>query len=162
MRQSLERDISAPYIPQGFRVRPFQGEIDLEQWARVQWNAFTGGAEPSEWMREGVRRFIAYSRVFPDDVDLGIVADDGYFGAVAHIMMNTITGIGEFEPVATHQAYQRKGLGRALLTAGLRIMQDKGMKIALVRTGLDNLPAIGLYEAVGFQVVDHLHGWHKA
>lgn len=162
MRQSLDRDIPGVPIPAGYVLRPFKGEVEFEERAGAQWNAFGGSYEAGEWMLDGMRRFMAYSEVFTEDLELVMATDDDTtIAAVTHIMINPYTKIGEFEPVATRPDHHRKGLGRAMLTYGLQQMQAKGMKTALVRTGVDNLPAIGLYEAVGYEVVDHLHWWHK-
>jgi len=56
-----------------------------------------------------------------------------------------------FEPVGTHPDFQSLGLGRAVVTEGLRKLQNWGMKRAAVCVETDNLAAQGLYKAVGFQ-----------
>ncbi len=44
---------------------------------------------------------------------------------------------------------------------GLRRLKERGMKTTIVCTGEDHLPAIKLYEAVGFRVSSHLGTYEK-
>lgn len=51
-------------------------------------------------------------------------------------------------------AYRRQGLTRLALLEGLRRMKLKGMERVCVSTGVANLPAMWLYESVGFKIVN--------
>jgi ribosomal protein S18 acetylase RimI-like enzyme len=83
-------------------------------------------------------------------------APDGQIGAFCIAWPDSVNRVGLFEPVGTHPDFQRKGLGKAVMHEALRRLQACGMRQAIVSTSLDNLPAIKLYEAVGFQVIDQL------
>jgi ribosomal protein S18 acetylase RimI-like enzyme len=65
-----------------------------------------------------------------------------------------VNKVGLFEPVGTHPDFQRKGLGKALLTEALRRMKAEGMETAIVSTYVDSPAANRIYESVGFKKDD--------
>ncbi|MCI0476857.1 MAG: GNAT family N-acetyltransferase, partial [Anaerolineales bacterium] len=62
--------------------------------------------------------------------------------------------VGEFEPVGTRPAFERRGLARAALLEGMARMKTRGAETALVSTGGAETGAIRLYESVGFKIVN--------
>jgi len=53
------------------------------------------------------------------------------------------------DEVDVHADSQRRGIGRAMLTAILRIAREMGAGEAWVQTHASNEPAVGLYHAIG-------------
>ena len=53
--------------------------------------------------------------------------------------------------MAAETYFQRKGLGRALMTHVMQHMREEGLKTAIVWHGDDNPASTGLYAALGFQ-----------
>jgi ribosomal protein S18 acetylase RimI-like enzyme len=88
-------------------------------------------------------------------------APNGDIAAFSIVWLDAINRVGSFEPVGTHPDYQRKGLGRAVMLEALRRLEARGMQQAIVCTGNDNLPAIRLYESVGFRTVNKLGQYKK-
>jgi ribosomal protein S18 acetylase RimI-like enzyme len=60
---------------------------------------------------------------------------------------------GYTDPIGTHLCYKRMGLGKALLSAGLRSIQQRGAIIAKLGTSSENIPMQKLAERVGFVCV---------
>jgi len=64
-----------------------------------------------------------------------------------------------FEPVGTHPDHQKRGLGKAVMTEGLRRMQRLGVMLATVSSYGD--AAHALYQSMGFTDFDLLEPWIK-
>jgi ribosomal protein S18 acetylase RimI-like enzyme len=88
------------------------------------------------------------------DLDCVLEAPDGTFAAYVLCWYDDANGVGEFEPVGTHQNYRRRGFGAAVCRYALRRLQEEGGREAIVfATGRpDQRQANALYESVGFRV----------
>jgi predicted N-acetyltransferase YhbS len=79
------------------------------------------------WYRN-IQRAPLYRR----DLDLVAVAQDGAVAAFCTIWFDDVTRSAYFEPVGTVPSHQRRGLGRLILTEGLRRLQRIGATRAFV------------------------------
>lgn len=70
--------------------------------------------------------------------------------------------VGQLGHVETDEAHRGRGLARVLCRLGLRRLRDLGAAEALICTGLNNIPALRVYERVGFARRYNLNGWSKA
>jgi len=59
-------------------------------------------------------------------------------------------GVGEVYVVGVDPGERGSGLGRALTLAGLGYLRDRGVTEAMLYVDEDNVPAIKLYEGLGF------------
>jgi GNAT superfamily N-acetyltransferase len=146
-------------IPEGFTVRGCRGEGEVTARAAAQYGAF-GSSAPFDRYTQRWRNFMRSSAYDPE-LDVVAVDDTGRIGAFCIVWPDPLNQVGLFEPVGTHPDFQRRGLGRAVMTAALHRLQALGMTHAIVCTGEDNLPAIRLYESVGFRTVNQLGMYRK-
>ncbi|MCD6555341.1 MAG: GNAT family N-acetyltransferase [Anaerolineae bacterium] len=59
---------------------------------------------------------------------------------------------GWVDTLCVRRPYRRRGVGEALLLAGLHKLRDAGLEIAALGTDAENLTgAVRLYERVGFR-----------
>ena len=151
-------DLAAPRpeakLADGYEVRSARGLAEVRQRAQAQYGAFSSTADVERY----VQRFTRFmqSPVYDPEWDVVAAAPDGRIGAFCIAWSDPLTGVGLFEPVGTHPDFQRKGLGKAVMLEALARLQRLGMRQAIVTTGEDNLPAIKLYESVGFHLTNRL------
>lgn len=137
-------------LPPGYRVRSARGMAELESRAAAQHSAFDSPIPMDRYLQR-LRRYLT-SPVYNPDQEVVAEAPDGSIAAFARIWVDPITRCGYFEPVGTHSAHRRRGLGRAVMLEGLRRLQDQGMTMARVCTDAANEAAICLYISVGFHI----------
>jgi ribosomal protein S18 acetylase RimI-like enzyme len=158
-RRPLSRPIVAVHVAEGYTVRALGDGAELPARSLVSWRAFhPDEAEDSyecwEWYRN-IQRAPLYRR----DLDLVAVAPDGEFASFCTIWFDDVTRTGAFEPVGTAGAYQRRGLGKAVMVEGLRRLQQLGATMATV--GSHDTAAHGLYGSVGFTEYELSEPWEK-
>ena len=135
-----------PTLPRGFAVRSLRGAEDIPARVEVHRAAFA----PSRLTVEKYERLSSLPHyTFADD--LVVEAPDGSFAAFAMAWWDPEGRVGEFEPVGTHPAYQRRGLGRALLRYGLQRYVHLGARVVQVYSDAASAPAEALYASVGFR-----------
>lgn len=140
-------DVEEPSLPDGFRFRTAD-EAGPE--AAVQ--AHVAAWAPSSYTAEsyeGVRGTAAYR----GDLHVLVEAPDGTMAASALVWLDTVNRSAQFEPVGTHPAYRRRGLGRAVLLHGMRLARQAGAEqMTVACLGAPGHPAaVGLYYSVGFR-----------
>ncbi|MCC6614002.1 MAG: GNAT family N-acetyltransferase [Anaerolineae bacterium] len=138
-------DLPDVVLPEDYRIRSALGEVDAAGLAAVH-----SGAFGSKWTPDLYRDEVMRKPGYDPALEHVVVAPDGAFAAFCITWLDDQNAIGLFEPVGTHEAYQRKGLGRALMAHGLRFMQTRGMRLAQVGSEPDNPASNALYRAVGF------------
>jgi len=147
------RDLDAPIpdvpVPAGFTIRPLGDGLELLERCYASGLGFHNGdiktavenRDDPQWYRN-----IQTAPLYRRDLDLVAVAPDGAIAAFCTAWFDDVTRTGVFEPVATVPAYQKRGLGKALLTEGLRRLQRMGATRAFV--GGYSVAANALYRSV--------------
>ena len=139
-------DEPAVRVPDGYRIRSLSGAAEIDARVEVHRAAFA----PSKLTPEKYRRLVTMPHYRFED-DLVVEAPDGSLAAFAMAWWDPVARIGEFEPVGTHPDHQRRGLGRALLSTGLRRYREKGARLVQVFSRAENAASEALYEAAGFR-----------
>lgn len=149
MQRSLGSALPEIKLPQGFQIRPVAGEHEVHLRAAASHAAF-GSGKPFEAYWPRMLCFMQ-SPVYQPENDLVTVSPNGDFASFCLLWPDPVTRVGLFEPVGTHPAFHGLGLARAVMAAGLQRLHKLGMTQANVCVESDNLPAIRLYESLGFQ-----------
>ncbi len=147
--RSLEAPVAAVPPPPGYTIRSLGDGLELLERCYASGLGFHEGdigiavnnRNDPTWYRN-----IQTAPLYRRDLDLVAVAADGAIAAFCTIWFDDVTRSAYYEPVATVPAHQRRGLGRALLTEGLRRLQRMGATRAFV--GGYSVAANGLYRAV--------------
>jgi GNAT superfamily N-acetyltransferase len=157
------RDLTQPVLdsvpPGGYTVRALGDESELPARSWLSWKGFHPD-EPDdkyqgwEWYKN-VQRVPLYRR----DLDIVAVASDGDLAAFCTVWFDDVTRTAVFEPVATHPDHLKRGLGKAVMSEGLRRAQRLGANLATVSSYSDGAHA--LYASMGFTEFDLLEPWIK-
>ncbi len=99
---------------------------------------------------EGVEARLRQCSLYDPALDLAVETDDGRAAGYALFWFDPVTEVGLVEPMRVEDAYQRRGLARAMLTAGLDRLASRGARRLKVGYGTD--VARGLYVGAGFRV----------
>lgn len=155
--RALDLPIPTPHLPPGYALRQLGGHAETEQRVAVHRAAFSGSR-----MSVATHRSLIDAPTYRADLDLVAVAPDGTFAAFGIVWLDIANRLGVFEPVGTHPAHRCQGLGQAILSEGMRHLQQLGARAAYVNSRGEDVAANRLYESVGFGLVDCNHAWQKS
>ena len=76
---------------------------------------------------------------------------EGFFEYIANIQgLKLSDDVGAIQNVAVLPKYRRRGIGQALVLAALQGFHHAGVKRVTLEATTDNLPAVNLYQRIGF------------
>jgi mycothiol synthase len=133
-------------LPDGYLVRGLRGPDEFTARVTLHRAAFP----PSKLTVEKYARLLAVPHYRLEN-DLVVEAPDGELAAFALGWLDPDGRVAEFEPVGTHPDHQRRGLARALLTAGIARFNAAGARVVQVYADATEAPAESLYRAIGFR-----------
>lgn len=148
---SLTVPLPPPELPEGYHFLEAMHPDWVEKRAAPHFSAFT----PSKMTPERYRHFMTAPGYDPA-LDTVVVAPNGDFVAFAMGWIDPVNQVSIFEPVGTHQDYQRRGLGKAAILEGLRRLQARGIHTATVLTNSDDPGNIAFYQACGFEIRNYI------
>ena len=148
-RRDLDQPIPGAPVAPGYTIRSLGDGLELLERCYASGLGFHEGdintavenRDDPAWYRN-----IQNAPLYRRDLDLVAVAPDGAIAAFCTIWFDDVTRSAYVEPLATVPAHRRLGLGRALLTEGLRRLHRMGATRAFV--GGFGPAANALYESV--------------
>jgi len=147
MRRSLREPLDQPVLPAGRTLRTFVPGQDEDDWLSLNGRAFAKHPEQGGWTRHDLE--LREQESWFDPAGFFIAERDGQMAGFHWTKVHR-PDLGEVYVVGVDPAEQGSGLGRALTLAGLRHLQDLGVAQAMLYVDEDNVPAIRMYEALGF------------
>jgi GNAT superfamily N-acetyltransferase len=99
---------------------------------------------------DGVEARLMQCSLYDPGLDLAVEVSDGPVAGYALFWFDPVTEVGLLEPMRVESGYQRRGLARALLTAGLDRLAQQGAR--QLKVGYATDIARSLYTSAGFQV----------
>jgi mycothiol synthase len=147
MRRSLREPLDHPVLPAGLTLRTFVPGQDEDEWLGLNGRAFAKHPEQGGWTRHDLA--LREQEPWFDPAGFFIAERDGRMTGFHWTKVHD-PGLGEVYVVGVDPAEQGTGLGRALTLAGLRHLRDLGLARAMLYVDEDNVPAIRMYEALGF------------
>jgi mycothiol synthase len=160
--QDLDEPIADVPISSGYSIRSLGDGLELLERCYASGLGFHDGdikiavenRDDPAWYRN-----IQTAPLYRRDLDLVAIAPDGAIASFCTIWFDDVTRSAYFEPVATVPAHQRRGLGRAVLTEGLRRLKRMGAVRAHV--GGHSIAANALYGSVFGPKCDLYEVWVK-
>jgi len=153
-RLVIPAEISAPDLPDGFRIASLADDNDLVKIHRVLWRGFDHAGEPPE---EGIqwRVKMQSSSNFRKDLTLVVENPAGDFVVFCGFWIVPQNRYGYLEPLATDPDYRRQGLARAAVWEGIRRCREEGADV--IHVGSDQ----PFYRSLGFEPLYNTHCWQK-
>ena len=110
---------------------------------------------------EGVEARLRQCSLYDPALDLAVAAADGQVAGYALFWFDPVTAVGLVEPMRVEDAYQRRGLARAMLTAGLDRLAQRGAR--RLKVGYATDVARRLYVGAGFRVTStsRSYSWRR-
>jgi mycothiol synthase len=100
-----------------------------------------------------------YAPTFTPDLQLMMQDDKGNLCSYCVIWYDEKLRIGMFEPVCTRKDYRMRGIGKAMLTEGLRRLKEMGAEKAYVHSWGDG--RCKFYNSAGFSTYYSDYPWKK-
>lgn len=150
MARKAGTHLPARALPAGFAVRPLDGEREIMAYVDLHRAVFESRNMTSEWRARTLR-----CPEYVPELDLVAVAPDGHLAAFCVCWLDR-TGdqiTGQIEPLGVRADLVGRGLGRGILTDGLRRLHQLGAQRVYVETDSYRNPALRLYEWAGFRVL---------
>ena len=154
MRRSAQTPVTERLLPAGFAIRPLAGETEIQAYVELHRAAFESRNMTAEWRARTLRH-----PAHVPDLDLVAVAPDGSLAAFCVCWLGNNSG--QIEPLGIHPRWRRLGLGRAILSEGLRRLHLHGASQIYVETDNYRNAAFHLYESAGFQIIEQILVYRK-
>lgn len=146
-------------LPDDFHIRPLNGASEVEAYVELHRAVFESKNMTAEWRNHTLQR-----PEYISDLDLVAVAPNGQLAAfcICWLAKDAKGDVsGQIEPLGVHEKFRKLGLGRAIISEGLKRLKAKGAKHIYVYTDRDRNAALRLYESIGFRVLHDILLYRK-
>jgi ribosomal protein S18 acetylase RimI-like enzyme len=108
---------------------------------------------------DSVAQRLAQCSLYDPALDLAVETADGRLAGYSLYWFDPTTKVGLVEPVRVEDEFQRQGLARAMLSAGIDRLANRGAQ--RVKISYETEAAAALYRGVGFRQTSTT-SWHRA
>jgi ribosomal protein S18 acetylase RimI-like enzyme len=159
LQRSAQIPVADCALPAGFRIRTLAGENEVEAYVQLHRAVFESKNMTAGWRIRTLRR-----PEHRDDLDLVAVAPEGRLAAFCVCWLDKGSEgkpSGQIEPLGVHDDFRNVGLGRAILSEGLRRLYLCGAERVTGETDKYRNAALELYEAVEFRLIQDVLMYRK-
>jgi len=153
----MAEPVDEPRYPGGVTVRTFVAGQDEGRWVELNRRAFARHPEQGAWTRADL--VLREQEPWFDPEGFFLAERDGRLAGFHWTKIHGGNGeqaghghesIGEVYVVGVDPDQRGTGLGRALTLTGLRYLRSRGLIRVMLYVDEANMPAIRLYESLGF------------
>jgi ribosomal protein S18 acetylase RimI-like enzyme len=156
--RSLQEPITEYPLPSGFSIRCVNGNDEVEQLVALHRAAFG-----TNHMTVDYRLAMMNAPQYLRELDLVALAPGEALSAFCVCgFEDPDRKIGYTDPIGTHPSYQRMGLGKALLSAGLIALKNAGANTVRLGTSSETIAMQKLARKLGFVCVSEKLWFSKA
>jgi mycothiol synthase len=141
--------LAAAPVPAGVQIRAFRPGVDDAAWLAVNAAAFAHHPEQGQMTQEDLDQRMAEDWFDPAGF---LVAETAEEMVGFHWTKQHQDHLGEVYVLGVSPTMGGRGLGKALLGAGLHHLRDRGNTAVELYVEADHAGAVGLYRAYGFVV----------
>lgn len=160
LRRPLPADPPAPEVT----VRPFDPERDTHHWLEVNRRAFAWHPDQGTWGASDLARRLAEPWFDPAGFLVHDAPDrsgiDGFCWTKVHAAKGDEPPLGEIFVIGVDPDAHGRGLGRAMVLAGLDHLHRHGIDTAMLFVEADNVVGRQLYDTLGF-ARHEVHRWYR-
>ncbi len=157
LRRALDAERAAAPLPPGFTIHDMAGDDDIERRVSVERAVWGTNATADVW-----RLFAARLPNYRPELDLVAIAPDGSGACAITCWLDERSHRAEIEAVATIPSMRQMGIGKAVITEGLRRLHGAGATEVALYTNIGNVASLALYRSCGFEVVAEDYAWTRA
>lgn len=107
---------------------------------------------------EGVAQRLAQCSLYDPALDLAIETANGRVAGYSLYWFDPVTKVGLVEPVRVEDEFQRQGLARVMLAAGIERLASRGTE--RIKVSYQTETAAALYQGIGFRQTSTATWWH--
>jgi mycothiol synthase len=153
MRRDMQKPLESIELPEGNTIDIPEFEEEKDVIRQVLYTGFKESDEHIDDMMEYYDNAISEDFFDPNGVIAARSIKGDIIGLCIALIHPAMKDTGHIAWLTVLKKYRGKGLGRALLTEGLRVLKEQAVKNTQLSVDLENPGALKLYEDCGFEVV---------
>jgi GNAT superfamily N-acetyltransferase len=142
--------------PEGFEIRSIK-RTEFDQQASLIRRVFGHG----EWFTAEVLEWLANCSFYREELDLVAVTPEGTIASFCTFRLDPTSKIISLEPMGTNPDYRRLGLGKAIMTEGIKRSMKYGPPFFYIDGAANTSAANRLYDETGFNEKYAIYSWVK-
>lgn len=114
------------------------------------------------WSKEQIIQSIQNENYGFIKCEVGLNDETGELDFAGYGAIQTVLDEANVCNIAVYEKYRNQSIGTGILNSIIRLAKFQGAKKIFLEVAKDNVPAIGLYEKLGFKVISERKNYYKS